>query len=160
MNKKTITRMGLNYSPPTLRIEYRNGQNRGKCHSHNIRIKKYLDQYASGHPYMTPVERSMEVKAIADALVDDYDELQQVPFKALQGMIEKLHSYHTQNISVTDTRVGDEERDEQSTFDDLDNTLDRYLDDCPLDCGIAREVDYSSNEDTLVSAHDVFVSLS
>ncbi|KAL3808776.1 hypothetical protein ACHAXA_005501 [Cyclostephanos tholiformis] len=56
-----------------------------------------------------------------------------------------------ENISVTGTSVGDEERDEQSTVDDLDNTLDLYLGNGPLDCGIAREVtwtDYSSIEDT------------
>jgi hypothetical protein len=165
MNKVIVTRMGLNYSPPTLAIEYRNGQNRRDKHHSHIPMKRYLDRYASEYPYMSPVERSMAVQAIVDVLVNEHVELQQVPLKPLRRLIEKLYSSHTQNSSVAGTSVGDECRDEQSTVPSygdttrdrtIDPDLDHYLGRTALDFvedGIVT--DYSSVEDIPVSAHDV-----
>ena len=165
MNKVIVTRMGLNYSPPTLAIEYRNGQNRRNKHHSHIPMKRYLDRYASEYPYMSPVERSMAVQAIVDVLVNEHVELQQVPLKPLRRLIEKLYSSLTQNSSVASSSVGDEYREEQSTdhsYGDtsrdhtLDHALDPYLGRTALDCvGDGIMTDYSSVDDTPVSAHDV-----
>ena len=137
-NKKIVTRVGLEYFPPTLKIEYKNGQRREKYRSH-IRMKAYFDRYASGYPHMSTVERSMEIKAIVNALLEKHYELQQLPSKTLERMIEKLYTNHTENNdtitdTITGTSAGEEDRDEQSTFPyygdaTRDDTLDHILDD-------------------------------
>ena len=163
-NEVLVTRMGLNYSPPSLSVEYRNGQNR-RDHSH-IPMKRYLDRYASGYPYMSPAERSMAVRATVDILVDKHDELlHQVPLETLRRLIEKLYSRHTQNGSVAGTSVGDEYREEQSTVHSygdatrdrtLDHNVDHYLGHSALDSvGDGIMTDNSSIDDNLVSSHDV-----
>jgi hypothetical protein len=138
MNKKIVTRVGLEYFPPTLKIEYKNGQRREKYQSH-IRMKTYFDRYASGYPHMSTVERSMEIKAIVNALLEKHYELQQLPSKTLEIMIEKLYTNHTQNNdtitdTITGTSAGEEDRDEQSTSsDDGDATRDDTIDHKILD---------------------------
>ena len=134
MNKKIVTRVGLEYFPPTLKIEYKNGQRREKYRSH-IRMKTYFDRYASGYPHMSTVERSMEIKAIVNALLEKHYELQQLPSKTLERMIEKLYTNHTQNNdTITGTSAGEEDRDEQSTSsDDGDATRDDTIDHKILD---------------------------
>ena len=155
MNKKSNARMGYS-SPPIPPIGYRNGQ----------KLLNRRHPHASGHPYMSPVERSIAVKALVDGLVNEHDELQQVPSKTMQRMIEELFS-HTQNNSVAGgTGVGDETREDLSTVrtsdgdttgDDTFGHLDRYLGHSPLNC--ARECtmnDFISIDDTLVSSqHDL-----
>jgi hypothetical protein len=133
MKTKIIARIGLEYIPPTLKIEYKNGQLR------RIPMKTYIDRYASGYPRMSAVERSMKIKAIVKALLEKHYELQQIPSKTLERMIEKLYSYHTQNnYTITDTITGtsadEEDLNEQSTYFDYgdadrDDNLDRILDD-------------------------------
>ena len=135
MNKKVVTRVGLEYFPPILKIEYKNGQRRERFRS-LIRMKTYFDRYASGYPHMSTVERSMEINAIVNALLEKHYELQQVPSKTLERIIEKLYSNHMQNNgTIIGTSAGEEDRDEKSTFPPdysdatRDDTLDHMLDD-------------------------------
>jgi hypothetical protein len=107
----------------------------------------------------------MAVQAIVDVLVNEHDELQQVPLKPLRRLIEKLYSSLTQNSSVAGSSVCAEYREEQSTVHSygdtsrdrtLDHALDHYLGRTALDLvGDSIMTDYSSVEDTPVSAHDV-----
>ena len=136
MNKKHVTRVGLDYFPPTIKIEYTKGKRRDQYHC-NISMNKYFNRFTSGYPHMSPVEQSMEVKAIVNALVDKHEELQQVPSKTFERMVEKLYLRHTQNNTIADKSVGDEDRDEQTTVrfsgdatreGTLDYTLDEALD--------------------------------
>ncbi|KAL3777065.1 hypothetical protein ACHAW5_007777 [Stephanodiscus triporus] len=142
MNKKHLTRVGLDYFPPTIKIEYTKGKRREQYHC-NISMNKYFNRFTSGYPHMSPVEQSMEVKAIVNALVDKHEELQQVPSKTFERMVEKLYLRHTQNNAIADKSVGDGDRDEQTTVRcsgdatrdgtldytlDLDRTLDGTLD--------------------------------
>jgi hypothetical protein len=135
-------------------IGYGNEQNRlDRRHSH-----------ANGHPCMSPLDRSMAVKAIVDSLVNEHDELQQVSSKTMQRMIKELY-HHAQDNLVAGMSGGDENRGELSTIhtSDGDTTRDDtfgHLDHIchsPLNC--ARECtmkDYSSIDDILVSIrHDV-----
>jgi hypothetical protein len=145
----------MGYSSPTIPpIGYGNGQKRLDRHN----------PHASVHPYMSPVERSIAIEAIVDGLVNEHDELQQVPPKTMQRMIEELYS-RTQNNSAADgTSVGGETRDDLSTVrtsdgdtigDDTFGHLDRYLGHSPLNC--ARECTMNDNisiEDTQVSSHN------
>jgi len=97
----------------------------------------------------------MEIKAIVNALLEKHYELQQVPSKTLERMIEKLYTNHTQNNdtitdTITGTSAGEEDRDEQSTFlyygdATRDDTLDHILDDTR----------YGTFDDTQVRASDV-----
>jgi hypothetical protein len=138
MNEKTVTRVGLDYFPPTIKIEYTKGKSREQYHC-RIHMNKYFNQFTSGFHHMSPVEQSMEVKAIVNALVDKHSELQQVPSKTFERMVEKLYLRHTQNNTIADNGVGDEYRDEQTTVTvrcsgdatrdgTLDYTLDEALD--------------------------------
>ena len=163
MNSKIITRVGLENFPPTLKIEYKNGQRHEKNLSH-IRMKSYFDRYASGYPHMSKVERSMEIKAIVKALLEKHHELQQVPSKTLERIIEKLYSNHMQNNgTIIGTSAGEEDRDEKSTFPPdysdatRDDTLDHMLDDtrdCTSDRAFGSTRD-GTFDDTQVRSSDV-----
>jgi hypothetical protein len=165
MNTKIVTRLGLEYFPPSLKIEYMNGQ----CQEKNLSLicmKSYFDRYASGYSHMSTVEQSGEIKAIVNTLRKRHCELQQVPPKTLERMIEKLYYNHTQNndtitATITDTSADEEDRDEQTTFPDYgdatrDDTLDHILDDirdCTSDrAGSNRDGTF---DDTQVRASDV-----
>jgi hypothetical protein len=81
----------------------------------------------------------MEIKAIVNALLEKHYELQQLPSKTLEIMIEKLYTNHTQNNdtitdTITGTSAGEEDRDEQITSpDDGDATRDDTIDHKILD---------------------------
>ena len=126
----------LHANGPGLHTSRRsNGQRRERFRS-LIRMKTYFDRYASGYPHMSTVERSMEINAIVNALLEKHYELQQVPSKTLERIIEKLYSNHMQNNgTIIGTSAGEEDRDEKSTFPPdysdatRDDTLDHMLDD-------------------------------
>ncbi|KAL3781652.1 hypothetical protein ACHAW5_000078 [Stephanodiscus triporus] len=111
----------------------------------------------------------MEVKAIVNALVDKHEELQQVPSKTFERMVEKLYLEHTQNNTIADKSVGDEDRDEQTTVRfsgdatrdgtldyTLDEALDRTLDgtlDAAMD-GTSTGYRYDTQADEIVYHHE------
>jgi hypothetical protein len=128
-------------------------------------MKSYFDRYASGYSHMSTVEQSVEIKAIVNALRKRHCELQQVPPKTSERMIEKLYYNHTHNndtitATITDTSVSEEDRDEQTTFPDYgdatrDDSLDHTLDDA-RDCTSDRVSTRNGTFDgTQVRASDV-----